>query len=300
MKGEIDPNKALLEGVDAGLLVLGEGVKPTIYFHVEKSYQVKREDIPDRLEAFHKALAGLLGQGAKIIEKKIAMEFYSRLGLDFVEHKNWTIIDYINDVQDAAIAVEDTEKSEIVEFFKEMKPGDHSIAFYTKPQDRYSILFTCLKARLDRNEAVIYMTGQESLNEIKQTFKQFGIEVDMLEKTGALHIVDCRNWYVGNRFNLSKVLEFSKKLYDEISSKGFKGLWVMLEMAFLFEKKMVKELLYYERTLHKGLEIPLTVVCVYDRNVVAKEGGGKLFVDLMKTHSSFVFMGQKDSVVKSY
>jgi hypothetical protein len=88
--------KALLEAFDEGLFVLGSSVRDTVYYHIEKSSGLSREKIPERLEDFHKALERLLGAGAKVIEKIIATKLYAQLGLSFVEHEEWTIVDYAN------------------------------------------------------------------------------------------------------------------------------------------------------------------------------------------------------------
>jgi len=86
----------LLEAVDEGLLVPGEIVRKAIYERIERSYQLKREDIPEQLEAFHLALHDLLGSSAKVMEKIIAKNLYNRLKLNFTEHPNWTLVDYVN------------------------------------------------------------------------------------------------------------------------------------------------------------------------------------------------------------
>jgi hypothetical protein len=72
-----------------------------IYEWIESSYQVRREDIPDKLLTFHRALQGLLGSGAKMIERLIARDLYSRLGLDFIEHHDWTLIDFMHHAKKA-------------------------------------------------------------------------------------------------------------------------------------------------------------------------------------------------------
>jgi hypothetical protein len=88
--------EALLEAVDYGLVVPGEIVRAAIYDRIEKSYGLKREEIPEKLEAFHGALEDLLGKGAKVMERLIAKNLYSRLGLNFTEHANWSIVEYVN------------------------------------------------------------------------------------------------------------------------------------------------------------------------------------------------------------
>lgn len=89
------------KAVDEGLLVLGASVKDSIYYHVEKNRQVKREEIPGRIATFHDALEGLLGAGAKVVEKLIAKHLYSRLRLTFEEREDWTLVDYIRYAQKA-------------------------------------------------------------------------------------------------------------------------------------------------------------------------------------------------------
>ena len=64
---------ALLAAVDEGLLVIGDGVAHVIYHHIEKSFNVRREEIPEKL---------------------IAKKLYYKLGLSFEEHDSWTLVDY--------------------------------------------------------------------------------------------------------------------------------------------------------------------------------------------------------------
>jgi len=91
---------ALLGAVDYGLLALGEIVRSTIYERIEESYQVKREEIPEKLDTFHKALQELLGRGAEVVKRLIAKNLYSSLNLRFPEHDNWSLVDYVQDAKD--------------------------------------------------------------------------------------------------------------------------------------------------------------------------------------------------------
>jgi len=91
--------KALLEAVDSGLQVLGESVRNVIYHHVGQSASLRLEEIPEKLEEFHRALESIFGAGALVIEKLIAGKLYSHLDLKFEEHENWTLIDYVKDAK---------------------------------------------------------------------------------------------------------------------------------------------------------------------------------------------------------
>lgn len=86
---------AVLGAVDEGLLVYGEGARYALYYSVEGKYHVKREQIQDRIEDFHKAIGELCGYGGRVTERRIAKPLYSRLGLDFAEHKEWSLVMYV-------------------------------------------------------------------------------------------------------------------------------------------------------------------------------------------------------------
>ena len=88
--------EALLHAIDDGLAVPGEIVRTAIYDRVERSYQLRREETPEKLEAFHRALEDLLGESAKVMEKLIAKKLYSHLGLGFTHRDGWTLVEYVN------------------------------------------------------------------------------------------------------------------------------------------------------------------------------------------------------------
>lgn len=88
--------RALLDAVDYGLLAPGVIVRATIYERIERGYQIRREEIPDKLDTFHKALQELLGKSAEVVKRLIAKNLYSRLDLEFTEHENWTLADYVH------------------------------------------------------------------------------------------------------------------------------------------------------------------------------------------------------------
>jgi len=96
---------ALLDAVDYGLLAPGKIVRATIYGHIEESYQIRREEIPDHLDTFYKALQELLGKGAEVLRRLIVKNLYSRLDLEFTEHDNWTLVDYVHHARTAKRAL---------------------------------------------------------------------------------------------------------------------------------------------------------------------------------------------------
>ena len=131
--------------------------------------------------------------------------------------------------------------------------------------------------------------------------RRFGIDVDVAERSGALHVIHHRDWYtIDGKFSVPKTMELWKKLYDELIAKGFKGFRVTGEMACFFENRMVKELLEYEQSLHRVLELPMTAICAYDSDVVASEGRGEIYLDLIKAHSNVIIIGPESGIVVSH
>jgi len=95
-------DKLLLEAVDYGLNVLGETVRRTIYESLGNHYELKRSEIPERLEVFHKALERMFGTSSKTVERLIAKNLYERLGLNFTPQPDWTLIEYVNHAKNAS------------------------------------------------------------------------------------------------------------------------------------------------------------------------------------------------------
>ena len=77
-------NKLVLEAVDAGLSSLGESPKHAVYFYLEKTFKIKRTEIPEKIEEFTNALEQIFGRGAKLVEIQIMKLLYEKVGQAFV------------------------------------------------------------------------------------------------------------------------------------------------------------------------------------------------------------------------
>lgn len=193
------------------------------------------------------------------------------------------------------------EKSEALGFVRQMKPKDHVVLFYSDPKDKHQVLFAYLKVGLENGEAGAYVAGDETSNEIRKSMKQFGIEVDRHEREGALRIIDYEDWFIiGGKFDLVRTMSLLMELYEEVKTKGFRGLRFTGEMACFFKHELVKELVDYEESLHRVLEVPITVICAYNSDMATKYGNGELYFDLIKAHGAVIFTGSKGGVIKSY
>ena len=96
-----DFEKIFIEAVDEGLDVLGESGRQMIFFHLEKSYSIKRREIPKKPEAFATGLEKIFGAGASVLEKLIVKSLYSKLGLKYEDKEERPFADYVKDVKEA-------------------------------------------------------------------------------------------------------------------------------------------------------------------------------------------------------
>ena len=90
-------DKLLLEAVDEGLSSLGESSKQAIYFHLEKRFNIKKREIPHKIEAFADAIEKIFGLGANFLEILIMKQLHEKVGQSFKwpEYKELTFIEYV-------------------------------------------------------------------------------------------------------------------------------------------------------------------------------------------------------------
>ncbi|MEM3000517.1 MAG: hypothetical protein QW674_07780 [Candidatus Bathyarchaeia archaeon] len=74
---------ALAEAIDAAFAPLGSTITQLIYTYIEKTFKIKKQEIPNRPKEFAEAIEQIFGEGAKLIEIRIIKELHKRIR-DFV------------------------------------------------------------------------------------------------------------------------------------------------------------------------------------------------------------------------
>ncbi len=92
-----DFDKLLLEAVDEGLSSLGESSKQAIYFHLEERFNVKKQEIPHKIEAFTDGIEKIFGLGANFLKILIMKQLNKKAGqsLKWPESQDLTFIEYV-------------------------------------------------------------------------------------------------------------------------------------------------------------------------------------------------------------
>jgi hypothetical protein len=93
-------SKILLSSVEESLFLLGDSTKQAILFHLENSFNLKKEKIPTNLTEFVKALEGIFGPGAEYLERLILRCLYEKLGLKFEENANLDFLQCVNNLKE--------------------------------------------------------------------------------------------------------------------------------------------------------------------------------------------------------
>lgn len=94
-KGDFE--RLLLEAVDEGLSSLGESSKQAIYFHLKVGFNLKRHEIPYKIEDFANAIEKIFGLGANFLEILIMKRLYEKVGrpIKWQESKDFTFTEYV-------------------------------------------------------------------------------------------------------------------------------------------------------------------------------------------------------------
>ena len=70
----------MLEAIDETLSCIGDRGKQLIYDHFEREFGFKKREIPNKIDEFSSALAGVFGASASILEIEIMKRLYAKTG----------------------------------------------------------------------------------------------------------------------------------------------------------------------------------------------------------------------------
>jgi hypothetical protein len=90
----------LLKAVDSALSSLGDSARQAVYFHLEKKFDITKNDIPGRVEDFDRGLERIFGAGTWYLEVLIMKKLYEQMGskgkiLKIDQAKEFKFPDYV-------------------------------------------------------------------------------------------------------------------------------------------------------------------------------------------------------------
>lgn len=98
---EAEFDALLLESIDEALSVLSDSVMKAVYFHLERSFNIKKDEIPCRLGAFTQAVENIFGVGANFVEILIMKKLHEKVNAHFRwnESKGFELAQYISEAK---------------------------------------------------------------------------------------------------------------------------------------------------------------------------------------------------------
>ena len=93
-------HKLLLEAVDSALSSLGDSARQSVYFHLEKKFDITRDEIPGRIGDFDHGLERIFGAGTRFLEVLIMKNLYEEMGstgkiLKMEQGEEFRFVDYV-------------------------------------------------------------------------------------------------------------------------------------------------------------------------------------------------------------
>ena len=175
----------------------------------------------------------------------------------------------------------------------EIGAGDHLILFYDTPENKRRVLFDFLQAGLREGSRGVYISTEESPEQIQLAMEEFGIDARACEERGSLILRHYDEWYFSRhgRCLPNKILAKWAETYDEAVEKGLSGLSAAAEMSCFFKHRKIPELLRYENALHRNLQIPAKAICAYSITSIVNSGYQKLLTPLIQAHGRAILTG---------
>jgi len=92
-----DLDKLLFEAIDEGLSSIGESSKQAIYLHLKKGFNVKKHEIPYKIEDLAREIERIFGLGADFLEILIMKNLYEKVGrtVHLLEPEDFVFTEYV-------------------------------------------------------------------------------------------------------------------------------------------------------------------------------------------------------------
>jgi len=159
------------------------------------------------------------------------------------------------------------------------------VLFYNSQKEKHQIVFPFIEYGLEKGEAIIYLSDEQTPRQIVKEMSAFGIDVHKQEKSGALKILNGDEWYVRNgSINKELVVKKWMKALVDATKNGFSGLRISGEPTYFFKHDILEPWRGYERSLPRRFDFPLTAVCRYRTSDLASRNMSYL-LELVRIHS---------------
>jgi len=176
-------------------------------------------------------------------------------------------------------------RSEMVNRLQSLVPHDHAVLFYSDIDHKRELVFPFLQQALENHGAAAYLSSHESLGEVRDAMRYWGIEVDKHESSRCPEVCGYEDFMTAEGgLDAAKINQF---LADLSKHKG--SVRLASDPTALAKRGLADEIVRIERLLRRRLRLPLTMVCPYEETV-ADLKSGEFLIKMMRTHIQVVFL----------
>jgi C4-dicarboxylate-specific signal transduction histidine kinase len=164
----------------------------------------------------------------------------------------------------------------------DMPWGTHFCLFYETKEDLLDTLVPYCKAGLEGQEFCLWVVADPMMEaEASYALKCAIPDFDQYLASQSIEIVSARDWYLeGGRFDLGRVIDRWHEKLARASAKGYAGVRVTGDTAWL-EKKDWKDFCEYEEAINGAIaDQHMAVLCTYP---LAGCGASEI-LDVVRTH----------------
>lgn len=92
-------DRCIVAAIDEACEVLGDELFKSAFYYQVARRGIRREEIPQKLEAFQNVVSELLDGGNRDFERLMAKRLYGKLRLAFEKIDDWDFVDYVDEAR---------------------------------------------------------------------------------------------------------------------------------------------------------------------------------------------------------
>lgn len=159
-------------------------------------------------------------------------------------------------------------QSSLAQEIARLEHGQHVCSFYRDFADQVNTLIPWVHEAVRRGECCVYITDDQTAEDVQKLLNVAGIDVDAETQRGALVFLTKWEWRHKGDFDRTTMARHVKVIVDTALAGGFKGLWAAVEMTWTKAPDIgADDVARWEGMWNDLLMgMPVVLLCTYDRS----------------------------------
>jgi MEDS: MEthanogen/methylotroph, DcmR Sensory domain len=159
-------------------------------------------------------------------------------------------------------------EDEISDRLLRVPPGHHYLILYPDIETMRKVYASYIKRQLEEQpeSVVLFLSYYDTTDSVRNVLSSKGIRVKEREQTGSMIILDIMKVLDNPYFqvpDIEKLRELARKTEKQF---GGKTIFIIADMSVFNHTKKASEILEYEKTLHKDLQVERwKELCFYNK-----------------------------------